>query len=328
MRSKKSSLVTLGAAASVAALAITPLASPPEARAGAPAAAAVPLGAIPAAFIRNQLVFCGLICPSIVQLVATVPLGAAQAPVAFVGGLQSGSLLRAIGAAAESVTGPADVATTGIITPDVFIVVPKAIGTTLPIVVVQAFNVGEAVLRPGELLPAIETARERILEALNTPASSPPDELPSGAQGVVEVATVAGVNVFDAVAFRAGELLLAGVVHTANVAATELANTGNVGDALGAGAAAATTVIQQAGGIVTDAVDTAVTDIRASLHQPQTLAARTTARAVTPMVVKPRVKPSTTKPGEAGSRPVAAAVKSVARHLGDAVHHITGSGAD
>jgi hypothetical protein len=330
MRSKKSSLVTLGAAASVAALAVTPLASAPEARAAAPSAAAVPVGAIPAAFIRNQLTFCGLICPSIVQLVTTVPVGVAQAPVAFVGGLQTGSLLRAIGAAAESVTNPADVATTGIITPDVFIVVPKAIGTTLPIVVVQAFNVGEALVRPGELLPTIETARERILEALNTPASSPPTDLPSGAQGVVEVATVAGVNVFDAVAFRAGELLLAGVVHTANVTATELANTGDVGSALGAGAAAANIVVGQARTIVTDAVDTAASDIRASLHQPQVLAGRSAVRVGTPgVVVRPRVaKPSSAKPEPGRARPVAGAVKSVARHLSDAVHHVTGSAAD
>jgi hypothetical protein len=65
-------------------------------RTGTPMAAdAVPLGAIPVGFLRNQLVFCSLICPSIAQLVTTVPLGAAQAPIAFVGALQSGSLLRA-----------------------------------------------------------------------------------------------------------------------------------------------------------------------------------------------------------------------------------------
>ena len=78
------SLMTVGVAAGIGALAITPSA-PPSERPAAPdvrlAADSVPLGAIPAAFLRNQLTFCGLICPSIVQLVTTVPIGAAEAPV-------------------------------------------------------------------------------------------------------------------------------------------------------------------------------------------------------------------------------------------------------
>ena len=308
-----SSFVTITAAASIGALAVAPLATPPPPVPAASqtadvrlAADSVPLGAIPAAFIRNQLTFCGLICPSIVQLATTVPIGAAEAPLAFVGALQSGSLLRAVGAAAESVTSPADTATAGIINPDVFIVVPKAIGTTLPIVVVSAFNVGEALARPGQLVGTIEASRSNILTALNTPAGLPPTELPSGASGVVEVATVAGVNVFDAVAFRAGELLLAGAVHTANVTAGELANTGNPGEAVRAGATAANNVIGQARGIVTDAVDKAANDIRASLHQPRALSARSSVRVGKPGVV------ATPKPARAATGPVAAAI----RHLG------------
>jgi hypothetical protein len=326
------SFATVTAAASIGALSLPlaispPSAPPPPVSTAHPvnsaadvrlAAATVPIGAIPAAFIRNQLTFCSLICPSVVQLATTVPVGAAQAPLAFVDGLQSGSLLAAIGAAAQSVTGPADVATTGIITPDVFIVVPKAIGTTLPIVIVGAFNVGEAVLSPGDLGPAIETARMRILEALNTPASLPPTELPSGAQGFVEVATVSAVNVADAVAFRAGELLISGAVHTANVTATELANTGNVGSALGAGSAAANVVVNQARGIITNAVDTAVTNVRGSLHQPQTLAATSTTMGVTPKVVNA----APAKPSGAGTGPVANAVKSATHNLRSAFHGI------
>ena len=285
------SLTTIGVAASIGALGLT--GAPPPAAPPAPAttavrlaAASVPLGAIPAAFLRNQATFCQLICPSIGQLVTTVPLGAVEAPVSFLTALQSGSLLQAIGAAAESVTAPADVATTGIITPDVFIVVPKSVGKTLQVTVVQAINVGAALLQPGELIPAIETAREKILEALQQPATFPPSDLPTGAQGLVENVAVAAVSIPVAVAFQAGELLLEGAVHTANVTATTLADTGNVGAALSAGGAAASAVIGQAGGIVTDAVQTALTNITGSLHQPgptTTAAATTTVtKAVTP----------------------------------------------
>jgi hypothetical protein len=287
------SLTSVGVAASIGALGIAvapPLASPPPtppptlaAREVRLVADSVPLGAIPAAFLRNQLTFCELICPSIVQLVTTVPLGVVEAPGSFVEALQSGSLLQAIGAAAESVTAPADVATTGIINPDVFIVVPKSVGKTLQVTVVQAINVAEALLRPGELGPAVETAREKILEALDEPATFPPSDLPTGAQGVLENVAVAAVSIPVAVAFQAGELLLEGAVHTANVTATELADTGNVGEALSAGGAAATAVLGQAGGIVTDAVDTALTNISDARHQPapSTTVSTTTATAGT-----------------------------------------------
>jgi hypothetical protein len=315
------SLMTVGVAAGIGALAITPSAPPPE-RAAAPdvrlAADSVPLGAIPAAFLRNQLTFCGLICPSIAALVTTVPIGAAEAPVRFLAALPSGSLLKAIGAAAESVTSPADIATTGIITPDVFIVVPKALGTTLDITVVQAINVAESVVRPGELVPAVETAREKILEALNQPATFPPSTLPSGANGLLENVAVAAVNVPVAIAFQAGELLLAGAVHTANVTATELADTGNPGQALAAGGAAATHVLNQAGGIVADAVHTAVDDIRGSVNKPASAAVQASPKVTVPQPVKTRKaanagKSPTVNPVSAATQKLSHAFRSLAK---------------
>ena len=300
----RSAVISGVAVAGVGALAVTPLAPPPEVQSPPTAvpqvrlaAASVPLGAIPAAFLRNQLTFCELICPSIVQLVVTVPIGAAESPVAFVEALQSGSLLKAVGAAAESVTAPADAATMGTITPDVFIVVPKAVQKALEVTVVQAINVGAAVLQPGGFIPAVETAREKILEALNQPATNPPSTLPTGAQGLVEVAAVEGINVADAIAFKAGELLLEGVVHTANVTATELANTGNVAEALGAGAATATAVVNQAGGIVADAVNTASTNILAAVHHDSASATTTNLGVTQPKTVTMTVAAHSTPTG-------------------------------
>ncbi|MCV7214999.1 hypothetical protein H7J51_06845 [Mycobacterium crocinum] len=62
------------------ALSITPLAPPVEARIAHVAVpdielTAAPIGAIPLAFLRNQLTFCSLICPFIVQGAVTIPIG-------------------------------------------------------------------------------------------------------------------------------------------------------------------------------------------------------------------------------------------------------------
>jgi hypothetical protein len=200
----------------------------------------------------------------------------------------------------------------------VFIVVPKALGTTLDVTVVQAINVAESVVRPGDLVPAIETAREKILEALNQPATDPPSNLPTGANGLLENVAVAAVNIPVAIAFQAGELLLAGAVHTANVTATELADTGNPGEALAAGGTAATAVIGQAGGIVKDAVDTAVTNIRGSLHEPASSAVETSARAAVPQPVK--THPAKTQEAtNAGQSPTVKAVSAAPQKLSHAL---------
>lgn len=66
---------------------------------------AAPPGAIPLAFLRNQVTFCGLICPFIAQGVVTVPAGVLTAPLSFVETLrQSGNVLKALGAAGSAVT--------------------------------------------------------------------------------------------------------------------------------------------------------------------------------------------------------------------------------
>jgi hypothetical protein len=148
--------------------------------------------------------------------------------------------------------------------------------------VVQAIDVGQAALRPGELGPAVETARTKILQALDEPATFPPSDLPTGAQGVLEVAAVAAISITDAVAFQAGELLLAGAVHTANVAATELANTGDPGAALAAGVSAVSAAVAQAGGVVADAVNAAAADLRAATHPRPVTTAGMTATPTTP----------------------------------------------
>jgi hypothetical protein len=256
------------AAIGIGALAIAPTAPPPQPHAppvvssDVQLTAAPALGAIPLAFIRNQFQYCSLICPFAVQGAIAVPVAAAQVPATFLGSLAStGSPLRAFGAAAASVTGPANVAVTPLINNDVFLVVPKAFHA-LDVAVVEAVNVGIAALTPAQFLQAVQSGRTNILSALNQPVGAP--TTPTGASNIVQVVAVSAIDVTTAVAFQAGELLLAGVVQTADAAAQELARSGDPAAAFAAGATRAGQVLSTASAPVASAVDTAVTTIRRS----------------------------------------------------------------
>jgi hypothetical protein len=230
------------------------------------------------AFINNQFQYCSVICPHVVQGAVTVPTAAVLTPATFLGSLQTtGSLLRSVGAAAASVTGAANDAATPIIENDVYRVVPKAFNN-LEVAVVELINVGAAVFQPGELRPAVNTARGRILTALNQPLP-PPAPTETGARTLPQVLAVETIKVFSAVAFQAGELLLLGIVQTADAAAQELAQSGDPGAALAAGATQASESIATAGGIAKDAVDTAVANISASFNDPFPSTTKTTSDA-------------------------------------------------
>jgi hypothetical protein len=282
----RSGLVTAVAAVGIGALVVAPVAPPPVAPAPPTgvhdvrlaAATTPPLGAIPLAFINNQFQYCSVICPHVVQGAVTVPTAAVLTPATFLGSLQrTGSLLRSVGAAAASVTGAANDAATPIIENDVYRVVPKAFNN-LEVAVVEIFNVGAAVFQPGELLPAVNTARVRILAALNQPLP-PPAPTETGARTLPQVLAVETIKVFSAVAFQAGELLLLGIVQTADAAAQELAESGDAGAALAAGATQASESIATAGGIAKDAVDTAVANISAAFNDQFPSATKTTSEA-------------------------------------------------
>jgi hypothetical protein len=276
------------------ALTIAPTAPPPQPHAPPTVSrevqltAAPALGAIPLAFIRNQFQYCSLICPFAVQGAVTVPIAAAQAPATFLSSLAStGSPLKAIGAAAASVTGPANAAVTPLINNDVFLVVPKAFHA-LDVAIVEAFNVGASVQRPGGFIQAVRTGRTNILNALNQPVGPP--TTPTGATNILQVVAVEAVNVTTAVVFQAGELLLAGAVQIADASAQELAQSGDPVAALAAGAAQARQVVATASAPVVSAVNTAVTNIRNSLHDPFPAATKTTAPSVT-NTLAPEKKP-------------------------------------
>jgi hypothetical protein len=258
------------AATAIVALSIVPLTPPVEARIATVTApdielAAAPIGAIPLAFLRNQLTFCSLICPFIVQGAVTVPIGVAEAPATFLQTLlQTGNLAGALGAAASAVTIPADAAAEGIIGNDLNLVLPKA-QNTLEVAAVQLMDVMSGQTTPG-------AARDKILQALNQPPGMP--TIPVGAHGLLQVATVEAINVASAVAFQAGETLLLGVVQSANATATTLATTHDVRAAIAAGMTSARSTLNLARNQVTTAVNTAITNISAAAGQPVSAAAK------------------------------------------------------
>jgi hypothetical protein len=295
MRAHIRSCVIAGVAmVGIGALAVAPLAPPPEPHPPPTVSrevqltAAPDLGAIPLAFIRNQFQYCSLICPFAVQGAITVPIAAAQTPATFVGSLAAtGNLFKAIGAAAASVTGPANAAVTPLIDNDVFLVVPKAFHA-LDVAIVEAFNVGAAVFTPGEFVQVLQNGRTNILNALNQPVGPP--TTPTGARNILQVISVEAVNVTTAVAFQAGELLLAGIVQVADAAAQELARSGDPAAALAAGATRAGQVIATASAPVASAVNTAVTNISESLADPFPSTPKTTVKTTVPKVEAPKVE--------------------------------------
>ncbi|WP_319435885.1 hypothetical protein [Mycobacterium sp. RTGN5] len=259
------------AATAIVALSIAPLAPPVEARIATVTApdielAAAPIGAIPLAFLRNQLTFCSLICPFIVQGAVTVPIGVAEAPAAFLQTLlRTGNLAGSLGALASAVTVPADAAAEGIIGNDLNLVLPKA-QNTLEVAVVALMNVTSGQTTPG-------AARDTILQALNQPPGTP--TIPVGAHGLLQVAAVEAINVVSAVAFQAFETALLGVVQSANATATTLASTHDVRAAISAGVESARSTLNVARTQVSSAVNTAITNIRAAAGQPVSAAVKT-----------------------------------------------------
>jgi len=262
--SVRTRFISSSAATAIVALSIAPLAPPVEARIPMVTApdielAAAPLGAIPLAFLRNQLTFCSLICPFIVQGAVTVPIGVVEAPGTFLQTLlQTSNLAGSLGAAASAVTVPADAAAEGIIGNDLNLVLPKA-QNTLEVAVVQLMDVFSGQTTPGG-------ARNTILSALNQPPGMP--TIPVGAHGLLQVATVEAINVASAIAFQAGETLLLGVVQSANATATTLAATRSVPDAIKAGVDSARTTLNTARNQVSTAVNTAITNVRNAAGHP------------------------------------------------------------
>jgi hypothetical protein len=224
------------------------------------AAATVPPGGLLISFLRNQVVYCSLICPLLVQTGVTPVVTTLQTPGTFLTALQSGNLLKAIGVTAASVSGPTTAAAEQAILVDSEIPAQRALNA-FETGVVGLLNVVPAAAGglPG-IVTAIQTARQDTFIALNAPfvPNPPPTVMP---KGVVQVAVVGAINVGAAVIFPAFNDFLSGAFQTPNAAAQELAATGNPVLAVAAGANTVAGVVTAAGTVIADSVATAVSNI-------------------------------------------------------------------
>jgi hypothetical protein len=254
-------------------LVVATLAAPPPAIAPALqshevrlAAATTPPGGLITSFLGNQLLYCSLICTSALQGAVTVTGAALQTPTTFLVAVQSGDLVKAIGVTAASVTGPAEAAAADVIFKDGMEVAPRALNA-FEVGVIGLLNVVPAAAGglPG-VVTAIETARDQTFTALNLPIvpNPTPTVMP---HGVLQVAVIGAINVGAAVIFPALNDVLLGGFQVPDAVAQTLAQTGDPVRALGAGVTATTTVAHDAGAVIAQAVDTAVTNVReASNH--------------------------------------------------------------
>ena len=335
------------AAVGIAALIAAPVAPPPAVLSSPTvvrdvqlAATAVPPGGLITSFLGNQVIYCSLICPYLVQAVVTVPLALLQSPGVFVGALQSGDPLKAIGAAAATVTGTASAAGLPAIEADGTIVAPRALNA-LEVAVVGVLSIGPAAAGglPG-IAAAIQTARQDTFDALNRQPIAPDVPPTVDPHGVVQVVVVESMNVVGAVIFQGLNEILSGGFEAPDAVAQTLASTGDPARAVAAGVTTARLALNDARGIVADAVDTAVANIRSAIDESQTgptssnsvvqqeskAAALTRVKAVTPprltalnKMDRAKAPEKTASTKSLRARPLRAAVSTVRDHLRSAI---------
>lgn len=280
------------------------------------ASTSVPPGGLISSFLHNQTVYCSIICPLLAQTGVTAVTTTLQAPGTFLAALSAGDVLKAIGAAAASVTGPTEAAAQRAIDADAAIPAQRALNA-FQVGVVGLLDVLPAVQRgvPG-IMAALQNAREETYRALNLPfvPNPEPTVMP---RGVFQVAVVAAINVVAAVIFPAFNYVLAGVFEVPDAMAQELARTGNPVRALSAGIRTAGDVVGAAGEVITEAVVTAVDDVRqAASDQPATPTAATP-KSVTPTLKAPK-KPSS--PAARRTQPIP--LRDVGSTLRHSVHDL------
>jgi hypothetical protein len=232
----------VAALAAISALGTAELATPVQARAEVPARpiAGPPPGAIPIAFWNNQLLYCSIICPYMIQGLVEVPLAVLGTPGVYADAVESTqSVPRSQGIAAASVTGPANAAMTGMIVNDLTLVLPRA-QNTLEVAVVEAMKVADVATDPtradrqGAVGAAFDTGRTRIVDALDQPVRATPPQAAVPATAAQSQA-IAAIEAGSALLFQAPEWLLLGAIEIADAAATEMAAGGDVDAALAAG---------------------------------------------------------------------------------------------
>lgn len=262
-------IAVLGTVALVAA----PLAPEPEAQSPPTmmqevrlSSVTVPPGGLVTSFVGKQFRYCAIICPLLLQTVVTAAVTTARSPVTFLASLPAGDLLKAIGAAAASVTGPTNAVAQAAILADGTRVAPRAL---------NAFEVGvvgllDVIPAAADGLPgiarALQTAREDTFTALNVPIVPNPNPTVTP-EGVLQVAVVEAINVGAAVIFPAFNHVLSAIFDTPDAIAQELAATGNLVRAVAAGFTTVARHLIGAGTVVAESVVTALRNVGAAIEE-------------------------------------------------------------
>ena len=210
------------------------------------AAVTVPPGGVITSFVGNQFLYCSIICPLLIETAVTAGVATLRAPITFLTAAQSGELLRAIGIAAASVTGPTNDVAQAAILADGTVVAPRALNA-LEVGVVGGLGVIAAAADglPG-IVSAVQAARQDTFTAINLPVVANPTPTVTP-HGVLQVTVVEIINVGAAIIFPAFNEVLSAVFDVPDAVARELAATGKPIRAVAAGA-------HVAAGHLTDAV--------------------------------------------------------------------------
>jgi hypothetical protein len=285
------------------------------------ASTSVPPGGLISSFLRNQTVYCSIICPLLAQTGVTAVTTTLQAPGTFLAALSAGDVLKAIGAAAASVTGPTEAAAQRAIDADAAIPAQRALNA-FQVGVVGLLNVLPAAKDgPAGVAAALNKARQDTYEALNLPfvPNPEPTVMP---RGVFQVAVIAAINVVAAVIFPGFNYVLAGVFEAPDAMAQELARTGNPVRAVSAGIKTAGDVVGAAGQVITEAVVTAVDDVRQAASGSPSAPDAAAPKTVTPTVKAPK-KPSSPAAGRTQPIPLREVESTVRRSVHDLVDRLT-----
>ena len=270
--------------------------SPPTVSREIRLAATVPPGGLITSFVKNQGIYCSLICPLLAQTVTTGITTTLQEPGVFLAALPANGPLKALGIAAASMTGPTAAAMDKAIEVDAAIPAQRALNA-FEVGVVGLLNIPPAIFGgPGAVLAAFQDFRQQTFDALNAPVvpNPAPTVMP---RGVLQVAVIGAINVVAAVIFPGFNFFLAGAFHVPDAVARELAKSGNPLRAAVAGIQTAVGVVNNAATVVANTIVTEVNKVRAAAMQPGAFAPLAAPKPVTTAAaVGPALPTSTAKP--------------------------------
>ncbi|KAB7760274.1 hypothetical protein MMUC44124_08425 [Mycolicibacterium mucogenicum DSM 44124] len=265
--------------------------------------ATVPPGGLITSFVKNQGIYCSIICPLLAQTVTTGVTTTLQEPAVFLAALPANGPLKALGIAAASMTGPTAAAMDKAIDADAAIPAKRALNA-FEVGVVGLLNIPPAIpAGPGAVLNAFQQFRQQTYDALNAPVVRNPEPTVMP-RGVFQVAVIGVINVVAAVIFPGFNFFLAGAFHVPDAVAQELAKSGNPLRAAMAGVQTAVGVVTNAGNVVANTIVTEVNKVRTAAMQPGGFTPVAAPKSVTTSAVTPDLsqtppkKPKKTPPSQ------------------------------